>query len=328
LLANTDKCLLFNDEQLRLAANLRQYYESWRDSERALDEYAGYLGWKTVAGRQYLYRTDSRGQGTSLGPRSSVTEEQLSEFQRGRLAAEERVRAHSDQLKVAGAMYRTLRLPAIASAAAPILREADRRGLLGDALLVVGTSAIVAYEFEAGERFASGMDATEDFDLAWAAAPDESVVVAGRLQAPLLSLLKAVDSTYVVNSERPFQARNRNAYEVEILAAPSVMATYPRAEPLRPVPLPEQEWLLRGRRVDQVVCGRDGTPARVVAPDPRWFALHKCWLADKPTRNRLKSTKDRRQGDAVLRAVRERMPHYPMDAAFIRELPSELAAYA
>ena len=85
MLANTDKCLLFNDEQLRLAANLRQYYESWRDSERALDEYAGYLGWKTVAGRQYLYRTDSRGQGTSLGPRSSVTEEQLSEFQRGRL---------------------------------------------------------------------------------------------------------------------------------------------------------------------------------------------------------------------------------------------------
>ena len=105
------------------------------------------------------------------------------------------------------------------------------------------------------------------------------------------------------------------------------MATYPRAEPLRPVPLPEQEWLLRGRRVDQVVCGRDGTPARVVAPDPRWFALHKCWLADKPARNRLKSTKDRRQGDGVLRAVRERMPHYPMDAAFIRELPSELAAY-
>ena len=140
-------------------------------------------------------------------------------------------------------------------------------------------------------------------------------------------MLKAVDSSYVVDSERPFQARNRAAYEVEVLAAPSVMKTYPPAEPLRPVPLPEQEWLLEGRRVDQVVCGRDGTPARIVAPDPRWFALHKCWLADKPTRSRLKAPKDRRQGEVLLRAVRERMPHYPMDDAFARALPRELGSY-
>lgn len=319
--------MLFNDEQLRLAANLRQYYDTWVASEHALRRFVGYLAWKTVGGRQYLYRTDSRGNGTSLGPRSPETEHQLAEFQRGRNEAADRVEAHTEQLKVVGAMYRTLRLGAIASAAAGILREADLRGLLGRDLLVVGTSAMTAYEFEAGSRFAAGMDATEDFELAWAAARGETVAVVGALQAPLLSLLKAVDSTYVVNSERPFQARNRAAYEVEVLAAPSAIETYPPAEPLRPAPLQEQEWLLNGRRVDQVVCGRDGSAARIVVPDPRWFALHKCWLADKPTRNRLKVDKDRRQGLALLGAIRERMPHYPIDPTFVNELPPELVRY-
>ena len=38
----------------------------------------------------------------------------------------------------------------LASAAGPILREADRRRLLGRDLLVVGTNAMPAYAIEAG----------------------------------------------------------------------------------------------------------------------------------------------------------------------------------
>jgi hypothetical protein len=53
----------------------------------------------------------------------------------------------------------------------------------------------------------------------------------------------------------------------------------------------------------------------------------KCWLADKPTRSRSKAPKDRRQGEALLRAVQERMPHYPIDDAFVRALPNELRPY-
>lgn len=163
--------------------------------------------------------------------------------------------------------------------------------------------------------------------MAWAAERRETVVVLGGLQAPLLSALKAVDATYVVNTKRPFQARNRDAYEVEVLVTPSTLDGYPPAEPIRATPLPEQQWLLRGRRVDQVVTGRDGSPARVIAPDPRWFALHKCWLAEKPGRNPLKAPKDRRQGRALLAVIRDRMPHFPIDAAFAADLPPELSIY-
>jgi hypothetical protein len=245
-----------------------------------------------------------------------------------RAQVDSRLQGARQQLRVTGALYRSLRLGTIASAAAAILREFDARDMLGIQLLVVGTSAMAAYELEAGSRFALGMDATDDFDLAWAVDRRETVaIVSDKLQAPLLSALKAVDATYVVNTKRPFQARNRDAHEVEVLVSPSALESYPPAEPLRPTALPEQEWLLRGRTVDHVVCGRDASAARVVAPDPRWFALHKRWLADKPGRNPLKAPKDRRQGHALLAAIRDRMPQYPLGATFGSGLPAELRAY-
>ncbi|HKT73293.1 MAG TPA: GSU2403 family nucleotidyltransferase fold protein [Steroidobacteraceae bacterium] len=85
-----------------------------------------------------------------------------------------------------------------------------------------------------------------------------------------------------------------------------------------------QDWLLPGRRVEHVVCGLDGQPCRLIAPDPRYFALHKLWLAKKPTRNPLKRPKDEKQGSLLLSAVAERMPHYSLDDAFRDTLPTEL----
>ena len=133
-----------------------------------------------------------------------------------------------------------------------------------------------------------------------------------------------MDSTYTINTERTFQVRNAAGYEVELLMPKSLEGTLPRNEPFAPIGLPEQDWLLPGRRVEHVVCGLNGLPARLVVPDPRWFALQKLWLAQKPTRNPLKKAKDAKQGTLLLSAIVERMPHYPLDEAFCRELPEEL----
>jgi hypothetical protein len=57
------------------------------------------------------------------------------------------------------------------------------------------------------------------------------------------------------------------------------------------------------------------------------MSLHKLWLADKPGRSALKVDKDRAQGAALLRAVRDHMPQYPMDEGFTAALPVELAGY-
>ena len=213
-----------------------------------------------------------------------------------------------------------MRLPLLSADAGPILREADRRGLLDSHLLVVGTNAMTAYAIEAAGSFINVPDETEDFDLAWAASESAN-------EALVWGMLKAVDPTFTVNSERDFQARNAKAYEVELLVAPSRADTLASKDRPKPVPLAEQEWLLPGRRVDQVVPCRDGAPARIVAPDPRWFALHKLWLGAQPKRDPLKRRKDVRQGEALLDAIAEAMPHYSLGESFAAELPAELAPY-
>ena len=171
------------------------------------------------------------------------------------------------------------------------MREFDLRGWLGVSLLVVGTSAFAAYEIEAGQRFAAGLDETEGFDLTWPGRPD--VMLQGGVRQPRL-------------------------------AVPSVMSSLHALGDFNPVPLLEQEWRLQGRPVRHVVADFAGAPVPLVVPDPRWMGLHKWWLSVKPERDRLKKSKDAKQGDLLLCAVLDRMPgRYPMDTDFVIDLPAE-----
>ncbi|MXO67155.1 GSU2403 family nucleotidyltransferase fold protein [Altericroceibacterium endophyticum] len=309
----------FSAEQERALINLRQRYEAWIDAERELFRLPYDLRRKTVGAYEYLYEIlDRSGNGTSLGAWDDDKQERFDSYRAAKQSAKQRRDGASDTLSESSRIARALRLPLLSADAGPILREADRRELLGSHLLVVGTNAMAAYAIEAAGSFIGVPDETEDFDLAWAAdeAGDEALV---------WEMLKAVDPTFAVNSERDFQARNAKAYEVELLVAPSRAATLAMTDRPKPVPLPEQEWLLPGRRVDQVVPCRDGTPARIIAPDPRWFALHKLWLGAQDKRNPLKRRKDLTQGKALLDTISEAMPLYKLDDAFASQLPAELA---
>lgn len=312
----------FSDEQSRLLVNLAQHYEAWIAAERAIGAMPYGMRWKTSAGREYLARIlDRAGNATSLGPRSPETEAVLAEHQARKAAAEAARDGAADRLAEDARLYRALLLPQIPGEAAAILREADRRALLGTHLLAIGTNAVPAYCIEAGGRIRGVPDETDDFDMAWVA------LSADPGTSPVLAMLKAVDPTYTVNTERPFQARNAKAFEFELLAAPSRLRGMGRRDQPRPVPLMEQEWLLHGRPVSHVVVARDGSPGRLVVPDPRWFALQKLWLSAQDKRNPLKRGKDERQGLAILDAVAEAMPHYPLDAGFEAEIPPEIAPH-
>jgi hypothetical protein len=309
----------FSEEQARALVNLEQRYAVWIEAERALAGLPYDLRRKEVSGRAYLYEISDRGgNGTSLGPWSDAHETKLAAYRAEKTSLKQRRDQSRERLDETGRLGRALRLPMLANAAGPILREADRRDLLGSHVLVVGTNAMIAYAVESGGFIREAPDETDDFDLAWAA----TQLRGG--ERVLWDMLKAVDETFTVNLERTFQARNAKAYEVEILVAPSRAATMDKTDRPRPVPLPEQEWLLLGNRVDRVVICRDGSPARIVAPDPRWFALQKLWLGRQAKRDALKRSKDLKQGAALLSAVREAMPQYPIDKAFEQSLPNEL----
>lgn len=312
----------FSDEQLRTLINLRQRYEVWMDAERSLTSMPYDLRRKTVSGNPYLYEIfDRSGNGKSLGRWNDDLEAKFTSYHDEKAAAKAQRDGAREVLDESARLYRALRLPLLSSDAGPLLREIDRRGLLGSHLLVVGTNAMASYAVEAAGALIGAPDETEDFDLAWSAEQSEEPATL------VWDMLKSVDPTFTVNTERNFQARNSKAYEVEILVAPSRAGSMSRSDRPKPVPLPEQEWLLLGRPVDQVVGCRDGTPARIVAPDPRWFALHKLWMSEKKGRNPLKRPKDRRQGMALLNAISEVMPQYPLDQDFESTIPDELVPF-
>ncbi|WP_374406891.1 GSU2403 family nucleotidyltransferase fold protein [Pelagerythrobacter sp.] len=316
-----DRVRPFTDEQARALINLRPRYESLIEAERALARLPYNLVRKRVGEREYLYEAiDRANNGKSLGPMTPEHEERLAEYRATKADLQDRAAIAGGMVEEIGRLARPLRLPTLASAAGELLRELDRSGLLDGTLLVVGTNCIPAFSVEASGAIADAPDETDDFDLAWTAEEEAE-------DAALWNALKAVDPTFTLNSEREFQARNRKSYEVELLVAPSRAATMSAREKPRPIPLPEQEWLLLGKPVDQVVPCRDGSAARLVVPDPRWFALHKLWLGNQAKRDPLKRRKDIRQGNAVLDAVAEAMPHYPLDAAFADAIPDELRPY-
>ena len=309
----------FSDEQTRLLANLAQMYEAWMDAERTLGILPYNMTWKHTAGRDYLCRIlDRKGNATGMGPRSERTEAIFADYKERKTAAEANRAGAATKLDESTRLYRALRLPMIPAEAAAILREADRRALLGSHLLAIGTNAVPAYSIEAVGRIVDAPDETQNFDMTWIAIDGDPHA------SPVWAMLKSVDPTYTVNTERPFQARNARAFEFELLTAPSTLSGMGRRDQPRPTALPEQEWLLKGRPVSHVVVARDLSPARLVVPDPRWFALQKLWLSEQEKRDPLKRGKDNRQGLAVLDAVNETMPQYPLDAAFEAEIPDEL----
>ncbi len=310
-----------NDEGLRLLVNIATHYDAWlQPSRQVVSE--GRLTWKHSGNNDYLYSViNSKGDATSLGPRSDKTEAQFAAHQLARST----ITSTWEVLRTDGAVYRALRLPRIPSYAATVLRELDIEQLLGSTVIVVGTNALAAYAIEAGVHIPSNLDTTEDFDMTWvraAGAPPPSMA------APtIFGVLKGIDDTFTINMERPFQARNTAGEEIELLIPQLLTGTLPKYEKFQPVPLPEQDWLLRGNKLSHVVCGMNGLPARIVAPDPRWFALHKLWLADKPTRDPLKRDKDRAQGEFLMTLIAARMPRFALDSTFRAQIPAELERY-
>lgn len=318
--------MAFSDEHLRIAENLRTLYASWLDAAKADTALDARLVWKTVKDKEYLTQI-KRGShtSTSLGPRDEAAEARMEAYLTARREADERMAQVLPLIEQAHTLYKALRLPMVDRRFGAVAREFDVAGLLGASLLVVGTNAMPVYEMEAQTRFATGLDTTNDADFAWRCESGQVSLVGP--PGAIMSALRRVDPLFTVNSEKRFQARNSAGYEVEILRAPSMRGAYPNEEGLRPVDLEEQEWLLLGRPVEAVLMDLGRMPVRMVVPDPRWMALHKAWLADKPERNRNKIAKDKAQAERIADAIKRYLPHYPLDEAFMSQVPPALQVY-
>ena len=321
--------LPFSAESLRVRANLEQSYVAWVEARRSASALPVSMYWVSKGDADYLHvKENSQHSGTSLGRRSPLLEQQIQQYQDEKMRAKERIHALDNQVSERAGLYRRLRLPSIPDRQAEILRKLDIEGMLGVDLMVVGTNAFIAYELAAGVRFPTGNEETEDFDMAWCRGTKASLLQYGSSQAPrktLFSALKCLDASYQINPRKPYQAVNQTGYEVELLAAPSTHPL-PKNEPFEPMAtLIEQEWLLQGMPMSVVVATVRGRACPLYVPDPRWMALHKLWLSEKPQRNPAKKDKDLRQGYVLLDAVRHFLSDiYPLDIDFVCDLPPEL----
>lgn len=317
----------FNSDQNRLLVDAANQYEQWRIAKQANNHFAGmWMTYREKNGREYL--TSGRSNGVSQkshGVRSIETDKQLEAFHNDKANSKAALDVIQERLGQRAPQLKALRLGRILAPFAQVVREYDVHALLESHLLVGGTHAITAYEVLAGRFFDSSLTATEDLDFIWhgGAKGGELIVKIGN--PALLKHLKTVDSSYTVNTERTFQARNSKGLVIDFISDDGGAEVAPK-EFLKPIALPGQEWLIGSDSLSVVAIDTSGLPVRLVVPDPRIYALHKAWVSERADRTALKKGKDMSQAVAVASLVKRFLPQYPFNEEFLSRLGVELAS--
>lgn len=298
----------FSNQQRLHQVNSEQLYENYRSARGHWAAYIYGMRWKTVRGREYLFKDrDRRGNGKSLGLRSTKTEAVLASFQAGRAVAQERLQSVTEALQEQARLNKALRLNRVPSVIARVLRELDDAGLYED-FTVIGTQALYGYEATAGVHFV----------LELLASPKKLTVVSNKLDGNgLLGLLKKADRTFECIREDGYRAANSGQFMVDLVVAPRGMHANDRvtfaAADLVATEVPGLQWLLNSPKVDTVAIDEEGWPVPMRVPDPRAFALHKAWLSGLSSREPIKKPRDLDQARAVARVVETHLPHMPFE---------------
>ncbi len=309
----------FSNQQRLHQVNSEQLYENYRSIQKHWAHYAYGMRWKTVRGKEYLFKdTDRRGNGKSLGARSAQTEALLASFHAGRADAKERLELVTEKLNEQARLNKALKINRVPRVIARVLRELDAAGLYGD-FTVIGTQALYAYEATAGGHFILELLASGDIDLLYDARK-KLTVVSDKLDGNgLLGLLKKADRTFACVREDGYRAANAGQFMVDLVVAPRGMheaerVTFAKAD-LVATEVPGLQWLLNAPKLEAVAIDEDGWPAPMRVPDPRAFALHKAWLSSQTSREPLKKPRDLDQAKAVAQMIKVSMPHLSLEEA-------------
>ena len=293
--------------------------------------FAGAMAWKTVSGRDYLYRKTTTSW-KSLGPRSSDTEHTYEQFHEGRRERRQHLATLSARLDEMAAINRAMRLGRMPLITARILRALNKADLIGKALDIVGTNALFAYERLGGIKIDSGLLATGDIDLLFDVRTNLNLLRRNIGAGGLMGILRTADKSFHPISKRSFRAANSNGYLVDLIGP---MPSHP-LENSKPAAIGENEddlaaveieglqWLVNSPKVTAIVLDKRGYPVQYTCPDPRSFALHKLWLSRREDRDPLKKLRDEAQAHAVADMIGRYLPHLRFDDAVLSAVPKSL----
>jgi hypothetical protein len=323
-------------EKIRQTIDTEQIFEAWRGlSQDIRHSFSGSMAWKTVAGKDYLYRKATHAW-KSLGPRSAETELAYAQFHGGREDARNRLASLSSRLDEMAAINRAMLLGRMPLTTARIIRALDKAGLVGSALDVVGTNALFAYERLSGVRIESGLLATGDIDLLFDARTNLNLLRRNIGPEGLMGILKTADKSFDALAKGGFRAANKDGYLVDLigpLPANSIASSRPtmlseREDDLAAVEIEGLQWMVNSPKITATVLDERGYPVQYSAPDPRSFALHKLWLSRRLDRDPLKKPRDKAQAYAIAQMLHLHSPHLRFDDAALRALPKSLRSLA
>ena len=321
-------------DQIRQLLNTEQLYDAYRAARGEREKrFRGSMTWKRVSGRQYLYRKVD-GQWKSLGPRTQRSEEIYDAFVSGREAVKARIADLDAAIRRMAPVNRAMRLGRVPWVAAKVLRRLDRSFLLGHGISVVGTHALFAYERLAGGHLAGSELVTVDIDLLFDARKKLRLLDSEAKSEGLRGILKVADATFETISAGSFRAVNAEGFMVDLIKpVPSAGAARAeasrvgsRAEDLTAAEIEGLTWLQSSPKVAVTVLDERGYPLHIVAADPRAFALHKLWIAERTDRDPLKRRRDLDQARAVAGMVARYCPQLPFDDPALAALPEQLRA--
>jgi len=289
----------------------------------------GGMHWKTIKGRDYLYRyRDRQGHGGSLGPRSPATEERFREFGRQRRELTALLSARRRELAEAGRFCRAALIHRVPDPVVRILRTLSQGDLPGNQIMVIGAQALHAYEYAAGVF----IEAPKGGRF-WPEAGQGLTLAAAVQVTPeeFMQLLRRADRSFQLRPENETAAVNKGGLTVRLLR-PSLSRFQPQgrresgAGALVPAATGDLAALVNSPRFTQVVIGRRGDPVTMTAPDPRALALHKLWLSQQESREPAKRGRDRVQAMALAELILRYLPQYYFFAAELRLFPPEVAS--
>jgi hypothetical protein len=320
--------------QIKECINTTDRFGAFLEARKRLAGYKGSMSFVPRGKTEYLVKdyydagTGVKKQ-TSLGPRSPETEEILADFLKNRTDAQDKLDGISKALGRQAAINRGLNLGRVPEIGARIIRALDASGLLGRGVKVIGTNAMFAYEASTGVRFPSELTTTEDIDMLLdARAKIRFTSDDPDVERTIIGLLRRVDRSF---EKDQFQATNRDGYIVDLVrpernppwsAEPTSVSDDPKD--LEAVQITGLSWHENAPSFEGVAIDTRGQPVRIVAPDPRAFAVHKHWLSGRPDRRTDKKMRDRQQAIFVAQMVVRYMPHLEFDSDALKSFPKNV----
>jgi hypothetical protein len=319
-------------DQIRQTIDTEQVFDEWiRVSAELGHRFKGAMSWKTVSGKRYLYRKTGSAW-KSLGPLSEDTERMYQQFHEGRDEARRRLQSLSSRLDDLAAVNRAMRIGRLPLLTARLIRNLGRSGLIGTAFDVVGTNALYVYERLAGVRIDTGLLATGDIDLLFDARTKLTLIGNGDGPASLVAILQSVDRSFHPIARSSFRAANQDGFLVDLIT-PTTRDRMKQARRTRlggdhddlvAIEIEGLQWLVNSPKVEAILIDERGYPLRCSSPDPRGFAVHKLWLAERDDRDPLKRQRDRQQADLMRALIAEHLPHLKFDDPALGALPRAL----